>query len=585
MKSIKGSVILFAAFIAAPLIAAGIDISSDESILSEFSTNPIGIRGLANRIKRTPVMQRTPKMKALSRRSDSKNNKRSNIKINRKPEPANAMDETTPNQDTTCALEPTVVDSTIIVEFSGNTGEPLPETERAALQNAVLTSYNELLASGCDFPFFREAVAVTILNESGGGANITAPARALKEDSHFSISNRRDLRRLFKRRFTFGVTVRCRGGCPPETTAFTGNVGTKRWLGEHLKGSSTKGKPAEKSAPNQKSGKTTAPNPKASKTAAPTSAPKQTSPNTQCRCTIGIVIPPTETDFTEVFIENVADLQESRELPAELGLPDATIELEQQSCEEESIFESFVTIDVNGDPSNFTSVEIDLMEEIFIQSYNDLNADNCDPNFLRIRNASFVLPDDLPELPGGGTRTLAIQHRRERFLRKIGFRFTASCFDCRGESSVFTGNIGSRYLEESTSLVVDTRRGLQVNVLEDCFCPAFGVVINRPPTVEEFEVAFSETFVEVKTESVLFEDIESISNVTEDNDVILDPSHVPTTVPSLMPSTEPSLMPSVAPSSKPSSHFPSLTPSANPSKAPTFAPTPGSALPSGPSLG
>jgi hypothetical protein len=297
------------------------------------------------------------------------------------------------------------------------------------------------------------------------------------------------------------------------------------------------------------------------------------------------VIPPAETDFTEVFIENVADLQESRELPAELGLPDATIELEQQSCEEESIFESFVTIDVNGDPSNFTSVEIDLMEEIFIQSYNDLNADNCDPNFLRIRNASFVLPDDLPELPGGGTRTLAIQHRRERFLRKIGFRFTASCFDCRGESSVFTGNIGSRYLEESTSLVVDTRRGLQVNVLEDCFCPAFGVVINRPPTVEEFEVAFSETFVEVKTESVLFEDIESISNVTEDNDVILDPSHVPTTVPSLMPSTEPSLMPSVAPSSKPSSHFPSLTPSANPSKAPTFAPTPGSALPSGPSLG
>lgn len=362
---------------------------------------------------------------------------------------------------------------------------------------------------------------MVLLNESGGGPNITIPARTLLEDSRSSHSKRRDLQTLFKRRFTFGVTIQCKGSCPPEATAFTGNAGTRRWLELHSSSNSSKVECTKKSEPKPKSSKTIA--------------------------------------------------------PADLGVPDATVELEERDCQEESIFESFVTVTVDGDPGKLTAEEIGLLEEIFKQSYNNLNGKSCDPSFRRILSASFVFPlgpEDLPD----ETRRLLVGYPRDLSLRKIGFRVTASCRDCRGERSLFTGNTGSRHLEQTASAKLDGNRGLQLDVLlEGCFCSVFGDRNNRAPTVTEFEDAYTNTFQNVKMENDLFMEIDSIFDIVEGNDGVVSqpPSPVPFSQPSSLPIAISSNAPSGIPISLPSATpiTPSMIPSGAPTSVPSLRPT------------
>lgn len=495
--------------------------------------------------------------------------------------------ESSDEMGTTCVSNPTIVETFFLIELASNSGDSLSSIERMALENAVLESYNGLLESVCDAPYFREAVAVVLLNESGGGPNITIPARTLLEDSRSSHSKRRDLQTLFKRRFTFGVTIQCKGSCPPEATAFTGNAGTRRWLELHSSSNSSKVECTKKSepkpkssktiAPNPKASKTSAPNPKSSKTQVPTPAPSNSPENTQCQCPIDMIILPTESSFTDVLIEKIIQRQEVRDLPADLGVPDATVELEERDCQEESIFESFVTVTVDGDPGKLTAEEIGLLEEIFKQSYNNLNGKSCDPSFRRILSASFVFPlgpEDLPD----ETRRLFVGYPRDLSLRKIGFRITASCRDCRGERSLFTGNTGSRHLEQTASAKLDGNRGLQLDVLlEGCFCSVFGDRNNRAPTVTEFEDAYTNTFQNVKMENDLFMEIDSIFDIVEGNDGVVSqpPSPVPFSQPSSLPIAISSNAPSGIPISLPSATpiTPSMIPSGAPTSVPSLRPT------------
>jgi hypothetical protein len=110
----------------------------------------------------------------------------------------------------------------------------------------------------------------------------------------------------------------------------------------------------------------------------------------QCSCPVQVeeYRPPTQEEFLTAFNHTVQSLKASQQIDFVESVTEV-IELEEVDCSAESVIftaEVYINLTVN-DSDNWTSQEI---QELDVDSYNDLADNRCDPQFRTLLNATII---------------------------------------------------------------------------------------------------------------------------------------------------------------------------------------------------
>jgi hypothetical protein len=234
-------------------------------------------------------------------------------------------------------------------------------------------------------------------------------------------------------------------------------------------------------------------------------------------------------------------------------------------------FETSYSTEFSGSPDNLTLGDVNQLENLFVQSYNEAQERFCDPLFRTAVSATLIRQIDTSV-----QRDLQFSFDFTGLFTYL-FRITGRCRFCKGDAPTLFGNDGSRRHRELLFLddgsIVDP--GSYEHRLQQeegtCFCDVNFLDL-RPPSTDEFAFLYDRN---VQGE------VEGVGNVTGVAIFItespsLSPSDIPSVSPTSLPSSGPSVSPTDFPSYRPSSSpsdFPSLSPSDVPSDLPSIIPS------------
>ena len=323
--------------------------------------------------------------------------------------------------------------------------EYLSATEVNVMEQAFLTSYNCLSISTCTTGGVRIANKVTTLT------NIT-DSFPFQRPQNSSMTN-------------FSLRLRIQGfcrGCNPDITLFTND--TKRFPD----GNGTK----------------------ANETGVKAAVSKNNEPmlrrhmngvsEVQCiECT-----PPSTFAFTEMYNKSIRSTKTSKNVVA-IG---KVTEVKAVLCNTDfSEFETNVILQISGYPEYITDAQLSILEETFLETFNDLNSLNsekCDLSFREVTQISISTDSNLSirrlqrsnpvaitwETESTASRMIIPRTRKllSPSILTLSARVHGRCRGCMSNSTLFDDD--KKFVRRD---LVDRnqRRTLQLSSEDQCFCP------------------------------------------------------------------------------------------------------------------
>jgi hypothetical protein len=484
-----------------------------------------------------------------------------------------------------CTYEPAGFDSDLIMEFNGNP-ELISDTELKVLEDAFVETFNNLAGGLCDSSF-RTVASVNI-----SGSEIVETRRRMQEVPGLTRV------KALARRFSFHLFVRgnCKG-CMQESALFVDDAFRRRDLqsinGARFKGAFQDRRPID----------------------LPTKSYSFFSKNPfNCDCVKEGTLSDRSVrseEFNGQFSAELGVLNAAGSLPNVDGSFGVT-EVKQVECPAEfDNFDSEVIVDATGDPEQISPEELNLMRDLFLQSYKMTSEDVCDTEFrvlttatVEIESRRLLRTDEEAErdlrigslsgstmlsasdllnraaesdsfrINGPTPALLPAVNNAPALFRPFSFRFRVSgkCKGCKSEARLFDDAVRRRLAEEQPDFFMDPsrpRRELAFVLNNDtCFCG-----INAPqglPDTDTFRKNLDQAIQTEQAAAASFPNIGAVIQVVQIDRFM--PSSAPSLSPSISPSNSPIVVPSISPSNMPS-NGPSIAPSQRPSGGPSEEPS------------
>lgn len=470
-----------------------------------------------------------------------------------------------------CTYDPSKIESNVVAEFLGSP-ELLTTEELKLLGEAFVSAYNGLASSLCDNEF-RKLTEVTLASDE----LMSTPERHLQTGS----PNRPPARRFSLKVLCLGTCRRCEKDSMLYDDAFRRLNEDVRERARDSLGVDYGGRVIDKR---------------------PIDLPGDGSKllwdgnlyNCDCEKKGDLPTrPPGLDEFNAAFAIEVGQLFTSGQISS-VQKSFGVVQVREVECEGlRDTFTSEVLVEATGDPDRITTRELNVIKDLFLQSYKQTSENLCDSKFRvvtdadvtvekierrleSLKSSSRVTEPTLPPAVNSGSR-----------FRPFRFRFKVSgkCKGCRRDERLFDDGF-RRYLEEDYAMLIQTKQRNLGYILnnETCYCAVNAQV--RTPSTGEFEVSLSQN-VETEGAASTLPNLVTIGIVLQVDDTMPSaspsmapstkfPSASPTPRPTPKPTRSPSLSPSVARSSVPSPEPPSEVPSVSPTRPtiPTESPVP-----------
>lgn len=223
---------------------------------------------------------------------------------------------------------------------------------------------------------------------------------------------------------------------------------------------------------------------------------------------------PCELPTPEIFIVNYkAVLEEFIDdgRITDIVTPDSVSELEDVPCDANvQVIQTSLAIEFRGDPAEASDEELEILSNSVRSTINALNGLNdavCDPLFRVVVSVEANL-DDISITENLRRRHLQFNNNFVINPFLIFFNIVFQCRGCPGDTLIFVDDAARRQLDHFTK--PNQRRRIQSvpSAQDECLC-AIGVDEFRPPTRDEFDIAFNETV----TILIAQEDVDFIAEV------------------------------------------------------------------------
>jgi hypothetical protein len=210
-----------------------------------------------------------------------------------------------------------------------------------------------------------------------------------------------------------------------------------------------------------------------------------------CVCPVGAEPHvPTTAEFQIAYNETVQQLKASQQIRSIDAFSEA-IELEEVKCSSNvSILSSEVSLTVSVESLDLTAQDIKALEQAFVESYNNLADNACDPKFRTVINATLL---EVTEASQSSNRRLMNQRPTSKPTSSANLKFIPKyfCRDCDKGTNLFrNGNDAPRLLDPLGEKIMMSHRRLQQG--NTCFCDT-NFVTTEPPSKTEFALEFEIT--------------------------------------------------------------------------------------------
>jgi len=157
---------------------------------------------------------------------------------------------------------------------------------------------------------------------------------------------------------------------------------------------------------------------------------------------------------------------------------------------EQRLFTTTIYLGATGaSPECLTPEEFELFGEDYVDSYNSLISENCDPEFRVMLNASFSLDDPDVDLSLCTTRRQLLAEGRELSTRSTTFRGLVSYACTCTEDVLVSDAVGRRHLQSDA--VPEQQPTSPTFYSQYCLCQT-DVPVRRAPTFDEKKERFNQ---------------------------------------------------------------------------------------------
>jgi hypothetical protein len=231
---------------------------------------------------------------------------------------------------------------------------------------------------------------------------------------------------------------------------------------------------------------------------------------------------PTADSFEDALIAEIASLEESGEIEAVEGTGKSILEGSRVNCNgEQQNFISYVYADLGVSASQISSSTKQRLEEVFLETYNDLSFRACDEFFRVVSSVGLMIKEDL-----GLERKLQQAERNATSVNSTDDTALASttqifwvkgrCRNCpvspAGGFSLFDDALFRRRHLHINAPSFPFRRRTQ-EALDVCLCPQGKEPGEEPaPNIDDFLIEFNENILKAQAENEAMNEIDANGN-------------------------------------------------------------------------